>query len=86
MFQDALDEISAGFRVNGVNFNNLRYADTVLISSTRQELQHLIDSVTRQCDEFEIKLNTKNQVYDNNHVFALSRASRCCISTMFVRL
>lgn len=60
IFREALDKIEGGVKVNGVNVNNLRYADdTVLLASSPEELQLLVDRVTNMCDEYGLKLNTK---------------------------
>lgn len=60
IFREALEEIDGGVKVNGVNVNNLKYADdTVLLASSPEELQLLLDRVTSTCDEYGLKLNTQ---------------------------
>lgn len=53
--------IDGSVKVNGININNLRYADgTVFLASSPEKLQLLIDSVT---EEYGLKLNTSKTKY-----------------------
>lgn len=55
-----------GLKVGGVNFNNLRYADdTVLIATTEEQLQALLDQVVEASAEMGLTINcdkTKSMV------------------------
>jgi len=49
-----------GVKIGGYNCNNLRYADdTVLIASTEEELQEMIDIVSRESIKMGLSLNIK---------------------------
>lgn len=49
-----------GIIVGGQNINNIRYADdTVLIASTEQDLQALVDVVNRKSEEMGLRINVK---------------------------
>ena len=49
-----------GLKVNGENFNNLRYADdTVLMGESEEQLQKLLDIVVLKSEEMGLSLNVK---------------------------
>ncbi|KAK9411278.1 hypothetical protein NXF25_002453 [Crotalus adamanteus] len=59
IFNEALENIDAGIKVNGVWINNLRYADdTVLLANKHEDLQLLINRVTEISGKYGLKLNT----------------------------
>ena len=46
--------------VNGVNLNNIRYADdTVLVATTEKDLQNLPDVVNKKGQKFNVEINLK---------------------------
>ena len=52
-----------GIRVGGFNINNLRYADdTVLIATSEEHLQHLLDVVDRESEKVGLELNKRKTV------------------------
>ncbi|GFN73707.1 retrovirus-related pol polyprotein line-1 [Plakobranchus ocellatus] len=55
-----LDGIS-GFKINGENLYNLKYADgTVLIAESGKQLQKLLDTVVLESERIGLSLNVKN--------------------------
>jgi hypothetical protein len=49
-----------GVKIGGYNCNNLRYADdTILIASTEEDLQRMIDTVSRESIKMGLSLNVK---------------------------
>lgn len=55
-----LEEREEGILVNGVNINNLRYADdTVLIASSKEDLQNLFDVVVKESEALGLHINAK---------------------------
>ena len=51
-----------GLKINGENFNNLRYADdTVLIAESEQQLQRLLNTVVLESEKMGLSLNVKKQ-------------------------
>ena len=51
-------ENKGGFRIGGTMINNLRYADdTVILSETEHELQHLMDIVVQESEQKGLFLN-----------------------------
>ena len=47
-----------GVKIGGKNYNNLRYADdTVLIASTEEDLQRMIDVVSKESNKMGLSLN-----------------------------
>ena len=60
IFQNALEVIHEGIKVNGRFVNNIRYADdTVIIANSQEGLQNLINAITREGDAFGLKINTE---------------------------
>ena len=56
-----LDELQAGIKIGGRNFNNLRYADdTTLMAESKEELQSLLMRVKEESERAGLKLNIKN--------------------------
>ena len=52
IFRKALSDKQEGIMVNGEVINTIRYADdTVLIASSREDLQSLLDCVVAKCEE-----------------------------------
>ena len=46
--------------VNGVNLNNIRYADdTVLVATTEKDLQNLLDVVNEKGQKFKMGMNVR---------------------------
>lgn len=55
---EALEDLDCGVKVNGRLINNLRYADdTVLIASSEQELQKIVDRVNVCSEKAGLELN-----------------------------
>ncbi|CAH1224416.1 unnamed protein product [Diabrotica balteata] len=62
IFQNTLNNIEAGVTVNGKLINNLRYADdTVIIATSIEDLQHLIESLSINSAEMGITINAKKK-------------------------
>ena len=56
-----LDELQAGIKIGGRNFNNLRYVDdTTLTAESKEELQSLLMRVKEESERAGLKLNIKN--------------------------
>lgn len=54
-----MDKVDHGIEVNGININNLRYADdTVLIAASQEKQQILISRVIESCNKYGLRLNT----------------------------
>ena len=59
IFQKAFYD-QKGFKVNGMTFSNIRYADdTVIIAESQEQLQSILDNVTTISEEYNMKLNVK---------------------------
>lgn len=63
-----MDKVDHGIKVNGININNLRYADdTVLIAASQEKQQILISRVIESCNKYGLRLNTsKTKVMVDN--------------------
>ena len=49
IFQNALEDIYEGIKVNGRFVNKIRYADdTFIIANSQEGLQNLINAITRE--------------------------------------
>ena len=49
-----------GVKIGGVNINSIRFADdTVLIAESEKNLQKLLDTVQKQCENFEMHMQEK---------------------------
>ena len=52
------DEVQAGIKIAGRNFNNLRYADdTTLTAESEEELKSLLLKVKEESENADLKLN-----------------------------
>ena len=62
IFQDALDGKSQGVVVNGSIINNIRYADdTVILATSMDDLQTLLDSISEESNAMGLHLNVKKK-------------------------
>ena len=53
-----LDEVQAGIKIAGRNFNNLRYADdTTLMAESEEELKSLLMKVKEESEKVGLKLS-----------------------------
>ena len=53
-----LDELQAGIKIDGRNFNSLLYADnTTLMAESEEELKSLLKSVKEESEKAGLKLN-----------------------------
>ena len=60
IFQEALEDVEMGVKVNGVWINNIRYADdTVLIADNIHDLQQLVNKVGEQSKAMGLNINIK---------------------------
>ena len=58
-----LDESQAGIKITGRNINNLRYADTTLMTESEEELKILLMKVKEESGKSWLKTqNSKNEV------------------------
>ena len=56
-----LDELQAGLKIGGRNFNNLRYADdTTLLAKSKKELKSFLMRVKKESEKAGLRLNIKN--------------------------
>lgn len=64
IFSEALEDATEGIIINGRPLNNIRYADdTILIASSMEELQSLLDRVTSVSAQNGLNINTKKTKY-----------------------
>ena len=57
-----LDEVQAGFKIAGININNLRYADdTALMSESKEELKSFLIKVKEESEKSGLKFNLKKK-------------------------
>ena len=56
-----LDEAQAGIKIAGRNTNNLRYADTMLMVESKEELKSLLMKVKEESKKVGLKLNIPQQ-------------------------
>ena len=55
-----LEETQAGIKIDGRNFNNLRYADdTTLMAESEEELKTLLMKVKVESEKVGLKFNTQ---------------------------
>ena len=77
IFAEALQNTSAGIKINGKTINNLRYADdTVVIASSLSELQHLMDAIVGHRERYGLYINiskTKLMVFSKVQIPAVLR-------------
>jgi Reverse transcriptase (RNA-dependent DNA polymerase) len=60
IFNETLEEETAGVVINGQTVNNLRYADdTVMLTTNLGDMQHLLDKLNNKCNEYGLKINFK---------------------------
>ena len=53
-----LDELQAGIKIGGRNFNNIRYADNIiLMAESKEELKSLLMRVKAESERAGLKLN-----------------------------
>ena len=52
-----LEEAQAGIKIAGRNINNLRYADTTLMTESEEELKSLLMKVKEESEKIGLKLN-----------------------------
>ncbi|GFR72711.1 UDP-glucuronosyltransferase 2A1-like [Elysia marginata] len=59
LLQEAISEKS-GILINGVNINNIRYADdTVILAESEEQLQAMLDRIVDKCKEYGMESNAK---------------------------
>lgn len=59
IFKEALVNINHGVKIGDLVINNLRYADdTVLLATSINDLQIILDKITTVCEKYGLKLNT----------------------------
>ena len=51
-----LEEAQAGIKIAGRNINNLRYADTILMAESEEELKNLLMKVREESEKGGLKL------------------------------
>ena len=56
-----LDESQAGIKISGRNVNNLRYADTTLMTERKEELKNLLMKVKEKSEKTGLKLNIQKR-------------------------
>ena len=59
MRNSGLKEAQAGTKIAGRNINNLRYADTTLLTESEEELKSLLMKVKVESENVGLKLNIK---------------------------
>ena len=57
MRNTGLDEAQAGIKIAGRNINNLRYADTTLMTESEEELKSVLMKVKKESEKVDLKLN-----------------------------
>ncbi|GFS05333.1 endonuclease-reverse transcriptase [Elysia marginata] len=59
LLREAISEKS-GTLINGVNINNIRYADdTVILAESEKQLQAMLDRIVDKCKEYGMEINAK---------------------------
>ena len=59
LIREAIEE-EKGVKVNGININNIRFADdTALVAEEEKDLQKLINKITETCRQYGMALNVK---------------------------
>ncbi|GFS00723.1 retrovirus-related Pol polyprotein LINE-1 [Elysia marginata] len=59
LLQEAISDES-GILINGVNINNIRYADdTVILAESENQLQTMLDRIVEKCKEYGMEINAK---------------------------
>ena len=54
-----LEEAQAGIKIAGRNINNLRYADTTLMTESEEELKSVLMKVKKESEKVDLKLNSQ---------------------------
>ena len=55
-----LDEAQAGIKISGININNLKYANNIiLMSEIKEELKSFLIKVKKESEKVRLKLNTQ---------------------------
>jgi len=58
-----------GITIGGTSINNIRYADvTVLLATSKNKLEELIDQVVFHSKNYEMEINTKNRVRGHEEI------------------
>lgn len=58
IFREALEDEPTGIVINGKNIYNIRYADdTVLIASSLEDVQRLVNKVAKASKEYGLHIN-----------------------------
>ena len=57
MLTAGLDEAQAGIKIAGRNTNNLRYADTMLMVESKEELKSLLMKLKEESEKVGLKIN-----------------------------
>lgn len=64
IFQEALDELKVGIKVNGQVVNNLRYADdTLILAENITDLKQIMESLYSKFEQYGLKINTSKTKY-----------------------
>ncbi|GFS04627.1 endonuclease-reverse transcriptase [Elysia marginata] len=59
LLQEAISEKN-GILINGVNINNIRYADdTVALAESEEQLQAILDRIVDKCKEYGLEINAE---------------------------
>ena len=56
-----VDESQAGIKTATIKINSLRYADTILMAESKEELNSLLMRVKEENEKADLKLNLKNK-------------------------
>ena len=59
MWNARLDEAQDGIKIARRNINNIRYADTMPMSESQEELKSLLMTVKEESEKIGLKLNTQ---------------------------
>ena len=62
MWNPGLDEIQAGIKIAEINTNNHRYADTILMAESEEELKSLLMKVKKESEKAGLKLIKKTKI------------------------
>ena len=66
IFQEAPEGSPEGIEINGETINNIRYADdTVILASSLEDLQTLLEKINATSVKYGLNLNLKDQIYDH---------------------
>ncbi|CAF1594079.1 unnamed protein product, partial [Didymodactylos carnosus] len=60
MMIEAMDDVSAGIKVEGELLKDVRFADDQpMVASSEEDLQKLMDSLVKSKEKFDMKINVK---------------------------